>query len=75
MSKEYVTHWILGVTCAVIWFWGDRLSIPKDAQVLAASIVPGLLGSALSIQKGQLPSLPSAPASAPLTESQPEQPQ
>ena len=74
MNKEYVTHWILGTVCALIWFWGDRAGIPKDAQLLAASVVPGLLGNALGISKGQadISSPPAAPA-VPQPQPQPEQ--
>lgn len=64
MNKEFLTHWVLGIACALVWFWGDKVGIPKDAQILAASTVPGLLAHALG--KGS-----SDPA--PLTPQQPEQ--
>ena len=69
MNKEYITHWILGTVCALIWFWGDRAKIPKDAQLLAASVVPGLLGNALGISK----SSPPAASAASHPQPQPEQ--
>lgn len=58
--KDYATHWILGLICTLVWFWGDRVGIPKDAQTLAASVVPGLLAHALG------------KSSAPLSDPQPE---
>lgn len=48
MSKGYVGHWVIGVLCAVIWFWGDKMGIPDAAITLCSSIVPGLLGHALA---------------------------
>lgn len=48
MSKDYVTHWVLGVLCSVIWFWGDRAGLPAAAVQLAATIVPVLLGHAVA---------------------------
>lgn len=47
MSREYVTHWIIGILCALIWFWGDRLGIPPGAIALAASVVPAALADAM----------------------------
>ncbi len=48
MNKAYIGHWVIGVLCAVIWFWGDKLGIPTAAITLCSSIVPGLLGHALA---------------------------
>ena len=48
MNKQYITHWIIGTVCFVIWAWGSYLRIPPEAVQLAASIVPGLLGHALA---------------------------
>jgi len=48
MSKtEFYTHWIIGLLSAVVWFWGDKLGIPANAQALAASVVPALVLHAL----------------------------
>ncbi len=46
-----ITHWIIGILCTIIWFWGDRVGVPSTAVQLAASIVPGLLGHALATTK------------------------
>lgn len=67
MSKEYLTHWILGVICTLVWFWGDRAGIPPAAVTLASVTVPGLLAHALgaSSQRGAtsdpLPTTPQEP--------------
>ena len=50
--KDYISHWVLGVICTVVWFWGDKAGIPSQAQLLAASIVPGLLAHALGYASG-----------------------
>jgi hypothetical protein len=47
MNKDYIVHWILGLLCACIWFWGDRLGIPAGGIALAASVVPGALADAM----------------------------
>ena len=47
MSRDYVTHWIIGILCALIWFWGDRVGIPPGAIALAASVVPAALADAM----------------------------
>jgi len=47
MSRDYITHWIIGVLCALIWFWGDRVGIPPGAIALAASVVPAALADAM----------------------------
>lgn len=53
MSKqEYWTHWLLGTLCAAIWFWGDKAGIPRPAQDLAASVVPGLVMHAVGMSRG-----------------------
>ncbi len=49
---DYLTHWILGVICALVWFWGDKAGIPPAAQQLAASIVPGLVAHAMGYSSG-----------------------
>lgn len=48
MSSDYLTHWLLGFLCSVIWFWGDKLGIPAAAVQLAGSVVPALLGHAVA---------------------------
>lgn len=63
MSKDYLTHWILGVICTLVWFWGDRAGIPPAAVTLASVTVPGLLAHALGTSQGNPP---------PLTQPQPE---
>lgn len=50
--KDYISHWVLGAICTVVWFWGDKAGIPSQAQLLAASIVPGLLAHALGYASG-----------------------
>jgi hypothetical protein len=60
MSRDYLTHWIIGAIAALVWFWGDRAGIPKEAQVLAATIVPSLIGHALG--KSSNPTQPENPA-------------
>ncbi len=62
MTREYATHWALGLLCALIWFWGDRAGIPSAAVALAGSIVPGLLGHALAYTSDTAPNV-SAPQS------------
>ena len=53
MSKDYIAHWIIGIICTLVWFWGDLVNIPAAAITLAASIVPGLLGHALGYSGAQ----------------------
>ena len=48
MNKDYLTHWVIGVSCAAAWFWGDKVGIPPAATSLAASIVPAVLAHALA---------------------------
>ena len=48
MSKDYLVHWVIGLLCAVIWFWGDKAGIPKEAVSLASTVVPALLGHAVA---------------------------
>ena len=48
MNKDYLVHWLLGLLCSVIWFWGDRVGIPAAAVTLASSVVPGILAHALA---------------------------
>ena len=57
MSKGYVGHWVIGVLCAVIWFWGDKMGIPTAAITLCSSIVPGLLGHALAYSPADAPTV------------------
>ena len=47
MTRDYVGHWIIGITCALVWFWGAKVDIPPSAINLAAWIVPGLLAHAI----------------------------
>ena len=47
MNQEYITHWIIGIICALVWFWGAQVGIPASAISLAAWIVPGLLAHAV----------------------------
>jgi hypothetical protein len=47
MNKDYITHWIVGIICALVWFWGAQVGIPASAISLAAWIVPGLLAHAV----------------------------
>jgi hypothetical protein len=48
MNKDYLVHWVLGVLCAAVWFWGDKLGVPPAAVTLASTIVPTLLGHAVA---------------------------
>ena len=48
MNRDYLGHWVIGILCAIIWFWGDKAGIPPAAVTLAATIVPALLGHALA---------------------------
>ena len=69
MSKtEFYTHWIIGVLSAVVWFWGDKLGIPANAQALAASVVPALVLHALGRASAVSPQSPPSPQ----PQSQPE---
>jgi hypothetical protein len=66
MNKDYLVHWLLGVLCSAIWFWGDRMGIPSAAVTLASSVVPGILAHALAYVPDAVvpdaPVLPAAPA-------------
>ena len=65
MSKqEYWTHWLLGLACAAIWFWGDKAGIPVAAQALAASVVPALVTHAVGMSRGMALGGASFPAGA-----------
>lgn len=57
MNKAYIGHWVIGILCAVIWFWGEKLSIPAAAITLCSSIVPGLLGHALAYSPADAPTV------------------
>ena len=65
MTKDYAVHWILGIVCASIWFWGKLVSIPPEAVQLAASVVPGILAHALAFTPDS--SSPNVPAPTPTT--------
>ncbi len=52
-DRDYIAHWIIGIICTLIWFWGSLVGIPQAAVTLAASIVPGLLGHALGYSGGR----------------------
>lgn len=56
--RGYLTHWALGLICTAVWFWGDKVGIPKDAQILAASVVPGLLAHAVGLAQGRTKAQP-----------------
>lgn len=53
MNRDYLAHWVIGIICTLVWFWGDLVNIPAAAITLAASIVPGLLGHALGYSGAQ----------------------
>ena len=68
MTRDYIGHWIIGITCALVWFWGAKVDIPPSAINLAAWIVPGLLAHAIgrtSITTDQAPVAKSAPTAVP----------
>jgi hypothetical protein len=73
MNKDYTVHWLLGILCSIIWFWGDRAGIPVAAVTLAASVVPGILAHALAYVPDAAPEAPAvdapnvAPAATPAT--------
>ena len=48
MSRDYLTHWVVGMICTTVWFWGRSWGLPPDAITLAAATVPGLVGHALA---------------------------
>ncbi len=56
MDYKYLSHWIIGVIAALVWFWGEKVSIPPQAITLASVIVPSLMAHALGTQ--QAPSQP-----------------
>lgn len=66
MSRDYVAHWVIGIICALVWFWGAQVGIPASAISLAAWIVPGLLAHAV----GTASTKPNAPE-PPVTETPP----
>lgn len=51
MLRPYVAHWILGLTLAIIWFWGPHLLVPPDAVALAKTGCGVILGHALANYK------------------------
>jgi hypothetical protein len=50
MSPDYYAHWIIGLLCTVVWFWGARAGLPPEAISLCATVVPGLIGHAVAYQ-------------------------
>lgn len=73
MSKqEFWTHWVIGITAAAVWFWGDKAGIPPQAQALAAVIVPSLIAHALG-KNGQ-PFRPADSSAIPAAVAAPQQP-
>ena len=43
MNKDYAIHWLFGILCSIIWFWGEKVGIQQADITLAASVVPGIL--------------------------------
>lgn len=64
MSRDYITHWVLGFLATIVWFWGDKIGIPGGAIQLASTIVPGLVGHALSYNPDPNASAPQAGATS-----------
>lgn len=65
MNRDYYAHWLIGLLCAVVWFWGDRAGLPPAAISLAGSIVPGLLGHAVAWTPSPQPGPPANPPAPP----------
>lgn len=70
-TRSFVTLWIIGIGAVIVWFWGDLLGIPKDAQIAASQLGGGLIGYAINAAKG----VASPEQSAPQPQPQPEQSQ
>ena len=70
-SRSFITLWIIGVGSVIVWFWGDRIGIPKDAQILASQLGGGLIGYAIRKDTGQSPD--STGGLSPQPQPQPEQ--
>lgn len=68
MSKDYLTHWVIGLICTTVWFWGDRAGIPPAAVSLAGTIVPGLLGHAIAYTPSNSIPVIAAPEAPPATQ-------
>lgn len=47
IDQQALARWVIGIVATVVWFWGDKLQIPPQAQALAATIVPSLIGYVL----------------------------
>lgn len=55
MTRDYIAHWLIGIICMLVWFWGTQAGIPASAVSLAAWIVPGLLMHAVGLSSTNQP--------------------
>jgi len=66
--KEFYTHWIIGIICAIVWCFGDRLNIPTEAIAFAQGNLGIIIGHAIATAQQVLPSQPDSQPATTTTE-------
>jgi len=63
--RDYVTHWIIGLTALIAWFFGDKLGIPPDAVSYAKEVLGVVIGHAIAYAPADTDPKPSGAPSQP----------